>query len=26
LPRCVHLASFIRERQGAADAAQQVTD
>lgn len=26
LPRCVHLASFVRERQGAADAAQQVTD
>jgi L-lactate dehydrogenase complex protein LldE len=26
LPRCVHLASFMRERQGAADAAQQVTD
>ena len=26
LPRCVHLASFVRERLGAADAAQQVTD
>ncbi|MFM2068897.1 MAG: hypothetical protein RLZZ584_3806 [Pseudomonadota bacterium] len=26
LPRCVHLASFVRERQGAPDAAQQVTD
>jgi L-lactate dehydrogenase complex protein LldE len=26
LPRCVHLASFVRERQGAADAARQVTD
>lgn len=26
LPRCVHLASFLRERLGAADAARQVTD
>ena len=26
LPRCVHLASFVRERLGAADAARQVTD
>lgn len=26
LPRCVHLASFVRERQGAPDAARQVTD
>jgi L-lactate dehydrogenase complex protein LldE len=26
LPRCVHLASFVRERLGAAEAAQQVTD
>lgn len=26
LPRCVHLASFVRERLGAADAAQHVTD
>ncbi len=26
LPRCVHLASFVRERLGASDAAQQVTD
>jgi L-lactate dehydrogenase complex protein LldE len=26
LPRCVHLASFVRERQGAADAARQVTE
>jgi L-lactate dehydrogenase complex protein LldE len=26
LPRCVHLASFVCERLGAADAAQQVTD
>lgn len=26
LPRCVHLASFLRERMGATDAAQQVTD
>ena len=26
LPRCVHLASFVRERQGAADAGRQVTD
>lgn len=26
MPRCVHLASFVRERQGAADAARQVTD
>ena len=26
LPRCVHLASFVRERLGAPDAAQQVTD
>jgi L-lactate dehydrogenase complex protein LldE len=26
LPRCVHLASFVRERQGATDAARQVTD
>jgi hypothetical protein len=26
LPRCVHLASVLRERQGAADAARQVTD
>jgi len=26
LPRCVHLASFMRERLGATDAAQQVTD
>ena len=26
LPRLVHLASFLRERQGAADAAQRVTD
>jgi L-lactate dehydrogenase complex protein LldE len=26
LPRCVHLASFVRERQGAPDAAYQVTD
>ncbi|MFM2119514.1 MAG: hypothetical protein RL722_982 [Pseudomonadota bacterium] len=26
LPRCVHLASFVRERQGAVDAARQVTD
>ncbi|WP_298232504.1 (Fe-S)-binding protein [uncultured Azohydromonas sp.] len=26
LPRCVHLASFVRERLGARDAAQQVTD
>jgi L-lactate dehydrogenase complex protein LldE len=26
LPRCVHLASFVRERLGATDAAQQVTD
>ena len=26
LPRSAHLASFMRERQGAADAAQQVTD
>lgn len=26
LPRCVHLASFLRERLGARDAAQQVTD
>ncbi|MDE2371747.1 MAG: (Fe-S)-binding protein [Burkholderiales bacterium] len=26
LPRCVHLASFIRERLGAADAAHRVTD
>jgi L-lactate dehydrogenase complex protein LldE len=26
LPRCVHLASFVRERLGAADAAQRVTD
>jgi L-lactate dehydrogenase complex protein LldE len=26
LPRCVHLSSFVRERLGAADAAQQVTD
>lgn len=26
LPRCVHLASFVRERLGAADAAHQVTD
>lgn len=25
-PRCVHLASFLRERLGATDAAQQVTD
>jgi L-lactate dehydrogenase complex protein LldE len=25
-PRCVHLGSFLRERLGAADAAQQVTD
>jgi L-lactate dehydrogenase complex protein LldE len=25
-PRCVHLGSFLRERMGAADAAQQVTD
>lgn len=26
LPRCVHLASFVRERLGARDAAQRVTD
>lgn len=26
LPRCVHLASFVRERLGASDAARQVTD
>jgi L-lactate dehydrogenase complex protein LldE len=26
LPRLVHLASFMRERQGAADAAQRVTE
>jgi L-lactate dehydrogenase complex protein LldE len=26
LPRCVHLGSFLRERLGASDAAQQVTD
>lgn len=26
LPRCVHLASFVRERLGAGDAARQVTD
>ena len=26
LPRCVHLASFVRERLGAADAARQVVD
>jgi L-lactate dehydrogenase complex protein LldE len=26
LPRCVHLASFVRERLGATDAARQVTD
>jgi len=26
LPRCVHLASFVRERLGATDAAQRVTD
>jgi L-lactate dehydrogenase complex protein LldE len=26
LPRCVHLGSFLRERLGAPDAAQQVTD
>lgn len=26
LPRCVHLASFVRERLGAADAARQITD
>lgn len=26
LPRCVHLASFLRERLGAVDAARQVTD
>lgn len=26
LPRCVHLASFVRERLGAADAAREVTD
>jgi L-lactate dehydrogenase complex protein LldE len=26
LPRCVHLASFVRERLGADDAAQHVTD
>lgn len=26
LPSCVHLASFLRERMGASDAAQQVTD
>ena len=25
-PRCVHLGSFLRERMGATDAAQQVTD
>ena len=25
-PRCVHLASFVRERLGAADAAHEVTD
>jgi L-lactate dehydrogenase complex protein LldE len=26
LPRCVHLASFVRECLGATDAARQVTD